>query len=151
MFNAHNNPSIRSFIELSLNNRSCYTLCIPSVLTGISRVPLIWTGIRSGALWIYVSGYFGIGMALGTGNCPKCGISDWKLPRHIRTRGVTSAATADLNIITCNKCRFTEFYELTEEELAPINKKAGMIFIFAAVVPTLIGIGVSIWLIWGWM
>ena len=52
-------------------------------------------------------------------------------------------------VVTCNKCGFTEFYELTEEEVAPINKKASMIFIFAAVVPTLIGIGVSIWLIWG--
>ena len=88
-------------------------------------------------------------MALGTGNCPKCGVSDWKLPRHVRTRGVTSTATADLNIITCNKCRFTEFYELTEEELAPIKKKASMIFIFAAVIPTLIGIAVPIWLICG--
>ena len=93
--------------------------------------------------------YCGIDMALSKGNCPKCGVSDWKLPRHVRTRGVTSVATADLNIITCNKCGFTEFYELTEEELAPINKKAGMIFIFAAVVPTLIGIGITIWLIWG--
>ena len=105
--------------------------------------------MRRGTLCIYLAGYYGIDMNLGTGNCPKCGISDWKLPRHVRTRGVTSAATADLNIITCNKCGFTELYELTEEELAPINKKAGMIFIFAAVVPTLIGIGVSIWLIWG--
>ena len=105
--------------------------------------------IQRGALCIYQAGYCGIDMTLGTGNCPKCGISDWKLPRHVRTRGVTSAATADLNIITCNKCGFTEFYELTEEELAPINKKASMIFIFAAVLPTLIGIGVSIWLIWG--
>ena len=81
--------------------------------------------------------------------CPKCGSTDLKAPRHVRTRGVTATATADLNIITCKKCRFAEFYELTEEELAPLNKKAGMIFIFAAVVPTLIGIGVSIWLIWG--
>ena len=104
---------------------------------------------RKGTLCIYQAGYYGIDMTQGTDNCPKCGSSDWKLPRHVRTRGVTSAATADLNIITCNKCGFTEFYELTEEELAPINKKAGMIFIFAAVVPTLIGIGVSIWLIWG--
>ena len=90
-----------------------------------------------------------INMALNTDICPKCGISDWKLPRHVRTRGVTSAATADLNIVTCNKCGFTEFYELTEEELAPINNKAALIFIFAAVVPTLIGIAVSVWLIWG--
>ncbi len=88
-------------------------------------------------------------MTRDTDKCPKCGSSDRKLPRHIRTRGVTSAATADLNIITCKKCGFTEFYELTEEELVPINKKAAKIFIFAAVVPTLIGIGVSIWLIWG--
>ena len=88
-------------------------------------------------------------MRPNTGNCPKCGSSDWKSPRHIRTRGVTAAATADLNIITCNKCGFTELYELTEEELAPINKKASMIFIFAAVLPTLIGIAVPIWLIWG--
>ena len=88
-------------------------------------------------------------MTHGRDNCPKCGISDWKLPRHVRARGVTSATTADLNIITCNKCRFTELYELTEEELNSVNKKAGIIFIFAAVLPTLIGIGVSIWLIWG--
>ncbi|MAS32162.1 MAG: hypothetical protein CMA39_04685 [Euryarchaeota archaeon] len=88
-------------------------------------------------------------MRPNTGNCPKCGSSDWKSPRHVRTRGVTAAATADLNIITCNKCGFTELYELTEEELAPINKKASMIFIFAAVLPTLIGIAVPIWLIWG--
>ena len=88
-------------------------------------------------------------MRPNTGNCPKCGSSDWKSPRHFRTRGVTAAATADLNIITCNKCGFTELYELTEEELAPINKKASMIFIFAAVLPTLIGIAVPIWLIWG--
>ena len=87
-------------------------------------------------------------MRPNTGNCPKCGSSDWKSPRHVRTRGVTAAATADLNIITCNKCGFTELYELTEEELAPINKKASMIFIFAAVLPTLIGIAVPIWLIW---
>ena len=112
-------------------------------------VPMRPPVIQRGALCIYQAGYCGIDMTLGTGNCPKCGISDWKLPRHVRTRGVTSAATADLNIITCNKSGFTELYELTEEELAPINKKAGMIFIFAAVVPTLIGIGVSIWLIWG--
>ncbi len=81
--------------------------------------------------------------------CPKCGSSDLKPPRHIRARGVTSAKTADLNIITCRKCMYTEFYELTEDETAPINKKAGMIFFFAAVLPTLIGIGVSVWLIWG--
>jgi len=84
-----------------------------------------------------------------SGKCPKCGSSDLKAPRHIRTRGITSAAAADLNIITCNKCRYTEFYELTEDELAPINKMAGKIFFFAAVMPTLIGIAVSIWLIWG--
>ena len=81
------------------------------------------------------------------GRCPKCGSSDLKAPRHIRARGVTSAKTADLNIITCRKCMYTEFYELTEDETAPINKKAGMIFFFAAVLPTLIGIGVSLWLI----
>ena len=114
-----------------------------------SDATLDMNGYTKGALCIYQAGYCGNDMTLGTGNCPKCGGSDWKLPRHVRTRGVTSAATADLNIITCNKCRFTEFYELTEEELAPINKKAGMIFIFGAVVPTLIGIVVSIWLIWG--
>ena len=44
---------------------------------------------------------------------------------------------------------YTEFYELTEDETAPINNKAAMIFFFAAVLPTLIGIGVSVWLIWG--
>ena len=88
-------------------------------------------------------------MTQGTEKCPKCGILDWKLPRHIRTRGVTSAVTADLNIITCNKCGFTEFYELTKEELAPVNKKAITIFVFAAVVPTLVAIGVCIWLILG--
>lgn len=88
-------------------------------------------------------------MTLSRGNCPKCGSANWKPPRHVRTRGVTAAATADLNMITCEKCGFTEFFELTEEELAPINKKATMIFIFAAVVPTLIGIAVPIWLIWG--
>jgi len=88
-------------------------------------------------------------MALSTSNCPKCGSTNWKAPRHVRTRGVTSAVTADLNIITCNKCGFTELYELTEEELAPINKKSTMVFIYAAVVPTLIGIAVPIWLIWG--
>jgi len=88
-------------------------------------------------------------MTQGTDNCPKCGISDWKLPRHVRTRGVTSAATADLNIITCNKCGFTEFYELTEEELAPIKKQVTKIFIFAMVLPIVIGIAVPIWLIWG--
>ena len=81
--------------------------------------------------------------------CPKCGSSDLKDPRHIRARGVTSAKYRDLNIITCRKCRYTEFYELTEDEVAPINKKAGMIIFFAAVLPTLIGIGVSVWLIWG--
>tara|TARA_B100001996_G_scaffold201188_1_gene153995 strand:+ start:196 stop:456 length:261 start_codon:yes stop_codon:yes gene_type:complete len=82
-------------------------------------------------------------------NCSKCGSSDLKEPRHVRTRGVTSSTVADLNIITCNKCRYTEFYELSEDELAPINKKAGLIFLFAAVIPTLIGIAVPIWLIWG--
>ena len=121
----------------------------PFVLNCVCMGPLQTGAFGTVALCIYQAGYFGIDMNLGTGNCPKCGISDWKLPKHVRTRGVTSAATADLNMITCNKCGFTELYELTEEELAPINKKAGMIFIFAAVVPTLIGIGVSIWLIWG--
>ena len=82
-------------------------------------------------------------------NCSKCGSSDLKEPRHVRTRGVTSSTVADLNIITCNKCRYTEFYELSEDELAPINKKADLIFLFAAVIPTLIGIAVPIWLIWG--
>ena len=88
-------------------------------------------------------------MAYAMGSCPKCGVTDWKPPRHIRTRGVTSTVTSDLNIITCNKCGFSELYELTKEELAPINKKASRIFFFAAVVPTLIGIAVPIWLIWG--
>ena len=88
-------------------------------------------------------------MTLSKVTVPSAGVQDWKPPRHVRTRGVTAAATADLNIITCKKCGFTEFFELTEEELAPINKKATMIFIFAAVVPTLIGIAVPIWLIWG--
>jgi len=88
-------------------------------------------------------------MTLRPGNCPKCGSSDLKPPRHTRTRGVTSTAYVDLNLITCNKCRFTEFYELTEEELAPINKKASRIFLFAAIIPTLIGMAVPIWLIWG--
>ena len=88
-------------------------------------------------------------MDLTIGKCLKCGSSDFKAPRHVRTRGVTSSKTADLNLITCKKCNFTEFYELTEDELAPINKKVAMIFIFAAVIPTLIGIAVPIWLIWG--
>jgi len=88
-------------------------------------------------------------MTLSRGNCPKCGSADWKPPRHVRTRGVTAAATADLNIITCKKCGFSELYELTEGELGSVNKKATMIFIFAAVIPTLIGIAVPIWLIWG--
>ena len=88
-------------------------------------------------------------MTQSMNKCPKCGISDWKLPRHVRTRGVTSATAADLNIITCNKCRFTEFYELTEEELAPIKNQVTKIFIFAMVLPIVIGIAVPIWLIWG--
>ena len=86
---------------------------------------------------------------MSMGKCSKCGSSDWKEPRHVRARGITATTVAELNIITCKKCGFTEFYELTEEELAPINKKASMIFIFAAVLPTLIGIAVPIWLIWG--
>lgn len=92
---------------------------------------------------------FRICMVPGLGDCPKCGITDWKPPRHVRTRGVTSTAIADLNIITCNKCGFTELYELSEQELAPIKKKALMIFIFAGIVPILLGIAVPIWLIWG--
>ena len=88
-------------------------------------------------------------MAPSTVNCTKCGSSDLKAPRHVRTRGVTSATAADLNIITCNKCRFTEFYELTQEELAPIKKQVTKIFIFAMVLPIIIGIAVPIWLIWG--
>ena len=88
-------------------------------------------------------------MTLNLRSCPKCGNSDLKPARHVRMRGVTAAATADLNIITCNKCRFTEFYELTEKEVGAVNKKARLIFIFAAVVPTLLGIAVPIWLIWG--
>ena len=91
-------------------------------------------------------------MVLKVSNCLKCGSSDLKSPRHIRTRGVTSSVTADLNIVTCNKCRFTEFYELSDEESVPIKKKATLIFIFAAVIPTLIGIAVPIWFfirIWG--
>ena len=86
---------------------------------------------------------------MAIGNCSKCGSSDVKAPRHIRTRGVTSATTADLNIITCNKCRFTEFYELTEEELVPIMKKVAMVWIFAVIIPIAIGIAVPVWLIWG--
>ena len=88
-------------------------------------------------------------MALSSSNCPKCGSSDFKAPRHIRTRGVTSATVADFNAITCNKCRFTEFYELTEKELAPIKKQVTKIFIFAMAIPIIIGIAVPIWLIWG--
>ena len=87
-------------------------------------------------------------MAPSTVNCTKCGSSDLKAPRHVRTRGVTSVTVADLNIITCNKCRFTEFYELTEEELAPIKKQVTKIYIFAMLLPILIGIAVPIWLIW---
>ena len=83
-----------------------------------------------------------------SGTCTKCGSSDLKEPRHIRTRGVTSSTTADLNMITCNQCRFTEFYELTEEELGPIKKKVAMILIFAMILPILIGMLVPIWLIW---
>ncbi len=100
-------------------------------------------------LWFYEGSCHRLSMPLGTGNCPKCGSSDWKLPRHVRARGVTSVATADLNIITCKNCGFTELYELTKEELAPVNKKARMIFIFAGVLPTLLGIAIPIWLIWG--
>lgn len=88
-------------------------------------------------------------MTPNMGNCPKCGSANWKPPRHVRTRGVTAVATADLNIITCQKCGFSELYELDEKELGSVNKKAYMIFIFAAVIPTLIGIAVPIWLIWG--
>ena len=57
--------------------------------------------------------------------------------------------TADLNIISCNKCGFTEFYELTEEELVPYKKQAIKIFIIWMVLPIVIGIAVPIWLIWG--
>ena len=87
-------------------------------------------------------------MELITGNCPKCGSSDLKPPRHVRTRGVTGPI-AELKIITCNKCRFTEFYELTEEELVPYKKQVNKILIIWMVLPIVIGIAVPIWLIWG--
>ena len=76
----------------------------------------------------------------------------WELrfetPRHVRTRGVTGPIV-ELKIITCNKCRFTEFYELTEEELIPYKKQITKIFIIWMVLPIVIGIAVPIWLIWG--
>ncbi len=81
--------------------------------------------------------------------CHKCGSSDWKEPRHVRTRGITSTVVANLNIITCKKCGFTEFYELTGKELEPIKKKETKIWIIVMVIPIIIGIGVPIWLIWG--
>ena len=87
-------------------------------------------------------------MESSTGNCPKCGSSDLKPPRHVRTRGVTGPIV-ELKIITCNKCRFTEFYELTEEELVPYKKQITKIFIIWMVLPIIIGIAVPIWLIWG--
>ena len=87
-------------------------------------------------------------MESSTGNCSKCGSSDLKPPRHVRTRGVTGPI-AELKIITCNKCRFTEFYELTEEELVPYKKQITKIFIIWMVLPIVIGIAVPIWLIWG--
>ena len=87
-------------------------------------------------------------MELITGNCSKCGSSDLKPPRHVRTRGVTGPI-AELKINTRNKCRFTEFYELTEKELEPIKKNENKILIFVMVIPILIGIAVPIWLIFG--
>ncbi len=45
-----------------------------------------------------------VSMVQTTGYCSKCGSSNLKPPRYVRTRDVTSAGVADLNIITRNDC-----------------------------------------------
>ncbi len=86
---------------------------------------------------------------MSMGKCSKCGSSDWKEARHVRARGITATTVAELNIITCKKCGFTEFYELTEKELEPIKKNENKIWIFVMVIPILIGIAVPAWLVFG--
>ena len=61
-------------------------------------------------------------------SCPKCGSTDLKPPRHFRARGI--GTNADLNIICCNECSYSESYEIDAEERAPIKKRIAMVWLF---------------------
>lgn len=75
--------------------------------------------------------------------CPKCGSTDMKAPRHFRAQGI--GAKTDLNIISCNECRYSELYELDAEESAPIKRKVAMIWLFLVILPTVLVVGISLY------
>ena len=83
------------------------------------------------------------------GKCPKCGSLDLKPKKHFRAQGIgANRAKADLNLIICNKCGYSELYEMSEAESAPIKKSMTFFITFFVILPTLIGIALPIWLIW---
>ena len=78
------------------------------------------------------------------GACSKCGSTDLKDPRHFRAQGIGSKA--DLNIISCNNCRYTELYEMDAKESAPVKKKIAMVWLFFVIIPVCLGFGISLYL-----
>ncbi len=83
------------------------------------------------------------------GKCPKCGSLDLKPKQHFRAQGIgKTRAKADLNLIICNKCGYSELYEMSEAESAPIKRNMTVFLIFVVILPTILGIGIPIWLIW---
>ena len=83
-------------------------------------------------------------------NCSKCGSSNLKAPRYVRAQGMTPRKGADLNLISCEDCRFSEFYELTEDEQARIHKRTGRVrFFVLIIIPALISLSAYAWFNWG--
>ena len=83
------------------------------------------------------------------GKCPKCGSLDLKPKQHFRAQGIgKTRAKADLNLIICNKCGYSELYEMSEAESAPIKRNMAFFWTFFVILPSLIGIALPIWLIW---
>ena len=63
-------------------------------------------------------------------------------PRHFRAQGI--GTKVDMNIISCNECRYSELYEMTAEEREPVKEKVALMW-FIVVIPILLSIGVTLY------
>ena len=83
-------------------------------------------------------------MNMKSGTCPKCGGNNLGVPRHFRAQGIGAKRRiwpyTDMNIISCNECRYSELYEMDAEESAPIKRNVAMIWLFAVILPTVLAV-----------
>ncbi len=77
-----------------------------------------------------------------SGRCPKCESKNLADPRHFRAQGI--GTKADMNIISCNDCRYSELYEMTAAEREPVKEKVGLMLLLI-IIPTLLSIGITLY------